>query len=50
MKRNTHSKHDNLNEDLYDEYHDVNYQKIKRQKNLKRKSKDKYDDYYDDWN
>lgn len=50
MKRNTNSKYDNHSEDLYDEYLDVNHQKMKRQKNLKRKNKDKYNDYYDDWN
>lgn len=52
MKRNTHTKHDDLAEDFYDEFRDINTQKMKRQKNIKRRKHDPYDrdDYYDDWN
>jgi hypothetical protein len=51
MKRNSHTKQDDLSEDVYDEFRDVNAQKMKRQKNMNRRKTNPYDrDDYDDWN
>ena len=52
MKRNSNTKYDDIDEDIFDEFRDVSAQKIKRQKNMKRRKQNPYDrdDYYDAWN
>lgn len=42
MKRRSNKKSELINEDYYDEFEDINFQKFKRQKNLNRKKNDPY--------
>lgn len=51
MKRRSNKKTDIVEEQYYEEFEDISFQKHKRQKNLSRKKNDPYmDDYRDEWN